>query len=142
MSVVLAIPIAVVVGGCSGASAPGPSAAWPSCAAPAEAITIPTAFDPTIPLPADLRVATAREAPDGGIELTALARGSLADIAAFFSRNLPAAGFAVSEGESGATEAEATFSGPTSTGRLVARPMSDCQGVVELSISATSATSE
>jgi hypothetical protein len=137
MSVVMAIPIAALVGGC-GSVAPAASGGWPSCAADASALAIPGSFDPTIPLPANMRVTRIRHEPNGGIELTGLAARSLPDVARFFSAGLPAAGFEVSEGESGAATAEATFAGPVSTGRLVAHPMSDCQGVVEVSISATS----
>ncbi len=136
MSVLLAMPIAVLIGGC-GSAPPTATPGWPSCSAVPRAIAIPESFDRTIPLPAGLRVSRVSHGPNGGIELTGLVPASLPDIAAFFSANLPTAGFAVSEGESGSGEAEATFAGPTSTGRLVAHPMSDCQGVVQLSISAT-----
>jgi hypothetical protein len=137
MSVVMAIPIAVLVGGC-GAAPPIATQGWPACAAVPSAVAVPDGFDRTIPLPAGLRVSRVSHEANGGVELTGLVPSSLPDVAAFFSANLPAAGFTVSEGESGAGEAEATFAGPTSTGRLAAHPMSDCQGVVQLSISATS----
>jgi hypothetical protein len=112
--VLLAATLAAGCGGGSDEVAVGGS--LPDCAQESRRAELPGGL-PELPLPPGLVLTNAQRLTPGQFSLRGVVRGDLDDVARFFERRLPEAGFALGVGDAEAHEREAPFTGHGYRGR-------------------------
>jgi hypothetical protein len=95
----------------------------------------PAAFPAAFPLPPGTAI-TSQESRSGGriIIHTLVPALDVKGVAEFFERELPKAGFEITEGESEPGEAEANYQGQGFTGRWKVNTIDGCVGAVTLQV--------
>jgi hypothetical protein len=115
-------------------SAQASTGTLPECAGVASRIERPAELPASFPLPPGT-VMTSQERRSGGrLIVHTLAPSDAKAVARFFERELPAAGFRLTGGESEPGEAEANYEGSGYVGRWVARDVTGCPGAVSLDV--------
>jgi hypothetical protein len=98
----------------------------PDCANESRRAELPGGL-PELPLPPGLVLTDAQRLTPGQFSLRGVVRGDLDDVARFFERRLPEAGFALGVGDAEAHEREAPFTGHGYRGRWrVIKNPGDC----------------
>lgn len=106
----------------------------PGCAGTGARIERPSDFPAAFPLPPGT-VMTSEERRSGGrLILHTLAPSDAKAVALFFERELPAAGFRLTGGESEPGEAEANYEGSGYVGRWKVQDVDGCPGAVSLDV--------
>lgn len=106
----------------------------PACAGATPGIERPADFPAGFPLPPGTALTSEERRSGGRLILHTFAPSDARDVARFFERELPPAGFRITGGESEPGEAEANFEGTGLLGRWRARNVPDCPGAVSLDI--------
>ena len=142
----LLLGMVLILAGCAGQVTRAPSAgasvapvvSMPACAAASlpAAATLPAAFPATIPMPPGSLVTGTRS--DGKqLIVDAILPGTLPQAAGFMTRELPAAGWAITDSDAEQDEAEASFSGAGFTGRFRLHSITGCNDAVTFSLTVT-----
>jgi hypothetical protein len=135
--ILLSLLIAVLGYGANGQPDVSPSASsakLPPCANAGSAVSIPSEFPNTFPLPPGTIITSSSISEAGGIRLEGFIPMELKATVSFFVKALPSAGYRLGEGEAEPGEAESRFSGNGCGGRFKLRSLRDCPGVVALKI--------
>jgi hypothetical protein len=109
-----------------------PSPKLPPCANAGPAVSIPSEFPKTFPLPPGTIITSSSEA--GGIRLEGFIPMDLKGAVTHFVKALPSAGYRLGNGEQEQAEAESRFSGNGYGGYFKLRSLRDCPRVVTLKI--------
>lgn len=112
-------------------AAPG---ALPGCAGVTTTIERPADFPARLPLPPGTVIASEERRSGGRIILHTFVPSDIRAVAVFFERELPAAGYRQSGGESESDEAEANFEDASLKGRWRARSIDQCPGAISLDV--------
>ena len=115
----------------STASAPG---TLPGCAGVTTRIERPSDFPARFPLPPGTVIASEERRSEGRIILHTFVPSEIRDVAVFFEKELPTAGYRQSGGESETGEAEANFEDASLKGRWRVRSIEQCPGAVSLDV--------
>ncbi|MFL5348369.1 MAG: hypothetical protein ACJ8AT_26535 [Hyalangium sp.] len=115
----------------SKSSAPG---TLPGCAGASTRIERPADFPARFPLPPGAVIASEERRSGGRIILHTFVPSGIRDVAVFFDKALPEAGYRQSGGESESDEAEANFEDSSLKGRWRARSIDQCPGAVSLDV--------
>jgi hypothetical protein len=116
------------------ASTASASGALPGCAGVTTRIERPADFPARLPLPPGTVIASEERRSGGRIILHTFAPSDIRAVAVFFERELPAAGYRQSGGESESDEAEANFEDSRLKGRWRARSIEHCPGAISLDV--------
>jgi hypothetical protein len=135
---ILLSPLIAVLGyGADGQPDVSPSASsakLPPCANAGPAVSIPSEFPDTFPLPPGTIITSSSSSETGGFRLEGFIPMDLKSAVAYFVKALRSAGYRLGDGEEEQGEAESRFSGNGCGGRFKLRSLRDCPGVVTLKI--------
>jgi hypothetical protein len=106
----------------------------PSCAGANTRIERPADFPARFPLPPGTVITSEERRSGGRIILHTFVPSDIRPVAQFFEKELPAAGYRQSGGESEPGEAEANFEDANLKGRWRVRSINDCPGAVSLDV--------
>jgi hypothetical protein len=122
----------MLVGGCGGQDGPDgdtPVAEKPpACASGTAPIPRPGGIPAAFPFPAGMIFTSAERPVRPQLIVRGLAGGDLEDVATFFSKRLPPAGFRIGLGDSEPGEAEAPFTGHGYRGKWKVNEIPTCPG--------------
>jgi hypothetical protein len=136
----------IVLASCSGPgatptdiadSASEPIPELPACAEAGPAISLPAEFPSYFPLPPGTAIHASRNTEEGVLVIDGVVPADLQTAAAFFLRELPAAGFTLGFGDGELDEAESAFSGNGYQGQFKVHSILDCPGAVTLKLAIT-----
>ena len=133
----LAAQLALVLAGCGGSKVPtasAPATGLPPCANAGPAVSVPSEFPNSFPLPPGTVITSSQRSQTGVIVVGGFIPMEFKKIVAFFQRELPAAGYQLLEGDAEMDEAESTFSGRGFRGKWKVNGILNCQGAVTLTI--------
>ncbi|MGZ3459351.1 MAG: hypothetical protein ACXU86_12710 [Archangium sp.] len=106
----------------------------PPCAGATSRIERPAELPASFPLPPGTVMTTEEHRSGGRLIVHAVAPSDAKAVARFFERELPAAGFRITGGESEPGEAEAHYEGSGHVGRWTAREVGGCPGAVAIDV--------
>lgn len=106
------------------------------CANIGTPIALPADFPASFPLPPGT-VITGKDAPNGGVLITAVTPFDARSVTVFLERELPARGFKSANGEAEKGEAESSWAGAGFQGRWKVRDAQECAGTATLEVFAS-----
>jgi hypothetical protein len=102
------------------------SASTAVCVKDAKAVSLPTGFPATFPLPAGMVVTSAEDRGSGGLVVSGVAATAFKEVLKGLQTNLPAKGFTPKNGETEPHDAESDWSSADYDGRWAIRELSQC----------------
>ncbi len=111
----------------------------PPCAKAGPAVSLPSEFPNSFPLPPGTVITSSQRNERGVNVVSGFSPMEFKNAVAFFQSKLPAAGFQLLEGDAEMDEAESTFSGQGYHGKWKVNGILNCQGAVTLTIAVSKA---
>ena len=104
------------------------------CAKTGPAITLPSEFPTSFPLPPGTVITSSQRTERGIIVVDGFIPMEFKNVVAFFQSRLPTAGYQLMQGDAEMDEAESSFSGQGLQGKWKVRGILNCPNAVALSI--------
>jgi hypothetical protein len=137
---VVGAAVLAVLGACTGPPGATTSAvAIPVCAGvtPMPNAEAPAGLPDGLPLPPDLAI-SGRSEGEGRVTIDGIVPMTLQDAATFMTRELPAAGFGITDSDAEQDEAEGSFSGAGATGRFRLHGIAGCPDAITFALTVSS----
>ena len=133
----LAATLVAIITGCGGskeAAVSAPATSLPPCAKAGPAVSLPSEFPTSFPLPPGTVVTSSQLTERGVTVVGGFIPMEFKNVVSFFQSRLPDAGYQLLEGDAEMDEAESTFSGHGFHGKWKVNGILNCPGVVTLTI--------
>lgn len=133
----LAAMLVAMITGCGGSKEPAvsaPTTSLPPCAKAGPAVSLPSEFPNSFPLPPGTVITSSQRTERGVTVVGGFIPMEFKNGVSFFQSKLPDAGYQLLEGDAEMDEAESTFSGHGFHGKWKVNGILNCPGAVTLAI--------